>query len=424
MRVFRLTAILCVLGVAGCEDAVKPPPIAPSAPVSFQVATGKVAVGPIRIDLPDRRGIGTYYRNYDCWVRVRSIMNTDFPSSSTVGDQIRKTLAAAKLTVLPGTPVDAAAATGADYYISATVPTAHADLCINNVFNEGPADIDAQVAFSWKLISVKDHQTVFETNTSGTARSSDPNQKIDTGVLDAVADATKQLLQTVTVQQYLTFGKVVVPTPQSVAAGITPAGGLAPIPGSAPVAARLPATLEPILIPVKNARPDGTALNQAMTRGALVPFAVPGGPAGAGFVLGEGYVLTTASSLGNAVSVMITTAPGKTEEGRVLRRDADLDLALLKVDGALPSSLPLHPRRVAVGDKIYGIGAAGVITGSVAGTKAAGGSDLLKLPGAAIGGPVVDSAGNVIGVLQADGKWTSIGTVFRTLNLGAQLTDE
>ncbi|HVJ51398.1 MAG TPA: serine protease [Aliidongia sp.] len=427
MRVFRLTAVLCVLGLGGCGsgEGPKQPPIVPSAPVGFSVPTGKVALGPVKVELQPRRGIGTYYRNYDCWVRVRSIMDTDFPSGVQVGDQIRKTLTAAKLNVLPGTAADAAAATGADYYLVGTIPTAHADLCINNFFNEGPADIDAQVAISWKLISVADQQTVFETNTSGTARSSDPNQKIDTGVNDAIADATKQLLQTVTVQQYLTFGHVVVPTPpQPVVAGITPPGGLAPIPGTAQqVASRAPAVLEPILVPVKSARPDGSSLDQATTRGVLVSYSVPGHGDGKGFSLGEGFILTTASSLGDAVSVAVGVS-GKSVEGRVIRKDADLDLALLKVDGPLPAALPLHPRRVSVGDRVEGVSTGGIIIGSIAGTRAAGGTDQVKLPGAAAGGPVIDSAGNVIGVLHADGTWTSIGSVFRALNLGAQLTDE
>ena len=211
MRALKMTAILGLLSLAACGDPPKEPPIAPSAPVNFSVPTGKIAVGPVQVQLPDRRGIGTYYRNYDCWVRVRSIMNTDFPSSSSVADQIRKTLTAAKLTVVPGAPASASAATGADYYLTAVVPTAHADLCINNVFNEGPADIDAQVAISWKLVAVKGGQTVYETNTSGTARSSDPK------VLRRVALCTSSGISTLPIPVYafhaLTPGAAILTAP-------------------------------------------------------------------------------------------------------------------------------------------------------------------------------------------------------------------
>jgi S1-C subfamily serine protease len=428
MRLSRLTAILCVLGVAACGDAPKrEPQIKPSASVTFPGSSGKIALGPITVELPYRRGIGNYYRNYECWLRVRDVLDSDFPSSPVVANEVRNAIEAAKLTVLPGVSADIAAAakTGADYYITASLPAAHANLCINSVFNEGPADIDAQVTFAWKIFSAHDQKLVFETNTSGAGHAIDPNEKIDAGVAVAVEEATKQLLQTATVQQYLTFGHVVAPpVPQNAAAGVTPPGGLAPIPGTASSAARTPVTLEPILVPVKSARPEGAAIDQAAARGVLVSFAVPGGSGGTGFVLGDGFVLTTASSLGNAVSATLTPTPGKTVEGRVLRRDADLDLALLKIDGSLPSSLPIRPHRVAVGDKVYGIGGGGVVTGAVVGTKAAGGRDQVKLPGAAIGGPVIDGNGNVVGMLQADGQWVSIGVVFRALNLGAQLSDE
>jgi S1-C subfamily serine protease len=424
MRAFRLTTALFVLGIGGCSDIQKSPPIAPSAPVAFSVPTGKIAVAPIKIELPDRRGIGTYYRNVDCWVRVRNIMSTDFPSATAIAAEVRKTLQQAKLTVVPGAPADAASATGADYLLIAMIPTAHADLCIDNFFNDGPADIDAQVAVSWKLVSVRDKQVVFETNTSGTARASDPNQKIDTGVMGAVDDATKQLLQTVTVQQYLTFGHVVAPVMQASAGGIVPPGGQGPIPGSAPSPVRPAAVLGAILIPVKAARSDGATFDRAVTRQATLPFSVAGSKPGTGFVIGDGYVLTTASNLGDAVSVTFVPTPGKTAEGRVMRKDADLDLALLKVDEPLPSALPLQPRRVAVGDKVYGVAPSGVVAGTITATKSAGGHDQVKLDGASAGSPVLDGNGNVIGMLQPNGNWLSIGSVFRALNLGAQLSDE
>ncbi|MGB8840573.1 MAG: serine protease, partial [Aliidongia sp.] len=136
------------------------------------------------------------------------------------------------------------------------------------------------------------------------------------------------------------------------------------------------------------------------------------------------YVLTAASVIGDAVAAVITVSPGKSAEARLVRKDAELDVALLKTDEALPPALPLHPRRVAVGDKIFGVGQGGVVAGSVAATRASGGHDQAALDGAEPGGPVLDSSGNVIGLLQANGNYLSIGSAFRALNLGTQLTDE
>jgi len=136
-------------------------------------------------------------------------------------------------------------------------------------------------------------------------------------------------------------------------------------------------------------------------------------------------VLTSAAVVGDAVSVAVTTAAGKTAEGKLVRKDADLDVALLKTDETLPQPVPLHPRRSAIGDKIFGVGAGGVVSGSVTATRASNGHDQVALDGAAeIGGPVFDASGNVIGLLQANGNYLTIGSAFRALNLGTQLTDE
>jgi S1-C subfamily serine protease len=425
MRIFRLTTGLVVLALAACEPEPKQPPIPSAATVSFNVPTGKLAVAPIKVQLNWRNGIGTYYRNVDCWVRVRSIMPEDIPHYSQLTAEVQRALKQAQLTVIDGQPEDAAAATGADYLLIGTIPEAHADLCIDNFFNDGPADVDAQVAITWQLVSVRDKQVVFQTNTSGSARASDPKQHIDAGVMAAIDDATKQLLQTVTVQQYLTFGHVVTPSPQAVAAGgVVPPGGQAPIPAPPGSFVRPSATLSALLIPVKSARPEGTTLDRAAARAATVTVTPIAGRPGAGIVIGDGYVLTTASLIGDATSVVVVPAPGKTAEGRLVRKDADLDLALLKVDEALPEPLPLHPRRLAVGEKVFAVGTGGVVGGSITAIKATGGHDQAKFEGASVGGPVLDASGNVIGVLQANGNFMSIGSVFRALNLGAQLTDE
>jgi hypothetical protein len=424
MRLFRLTIFCFGLALAGCDTGTKLPPLPPASPVSFTVPTGKIAVAPLVSQLDPGRAIGTYFRNVDCWVFVRPTVPRDLPSVSQLTAAVQSTLKQSMLTVLPGMPGNAAEATGADYLLTGTIPQAHADLCIDNIWNEGPADIDAQVTIAWQLISVKDKQVLYQTTTTGAARASDPAQHIEAGVIAAVDEATRQLLQTATIQQYLTFGHVVTPTPVAVAGGVVPPGGQGPIPTPPGMAVRPAALLGAILVPVKPQRPDNAALDRTAARAATVMVAVPGGRPAAGIVIGDGYVLTAASVIGDAVAAMITVSPGKSAEARLVRKDAELDVALLKTDEALPPALPLHPRRVAVGDKIFGVGQGGVAAGSVAATRSSGGHDQAALDGAEPGGPVLDSNGNVIGLLQANGNYLSIGSAFRALNLGTQLTDE
>jgi|GEM_PF-6862543 S1-C subfamily serine protease len=424
MRIFCLTMVCSLLALTGCDSAPKQQPLPPAATVNFTMPTGKIAVAPLVSQLDPDRAIGTYFRNVDCWVFVRPTVPRDLPRSVELTAEVQSALKQAKLTVLPGTPADAAAATGADYLLVATMPQAHADLCIDNIFNEGPADIDAQVTIAWKLISVRDKQLLYQTSTSGAARASDPNQRVDAGVIAAVDEATKQLLQTVTFQQYITFGHVVTPAPAAVAGGVVPPGGQGPIPEPPGSTLHSAALLAPILVPVKSPRPDGAALDRAAASAATVQVAAIGSAPGAGIVIGDGYVLTTAGVIGDAVSVAVTTSPGKTVEGRLVRKDADVDVALLKVEEALPPALPLHPRRVAIGDKIFGVSLGGIVAGSVTATRLSGGRDRAALEGAETGGPVLDASGNVMGLLQAGGNYLSIGSAFRALSLGTQLTDE
>jgi S1-C subfamily serine protease len=357
-------------------------------------------------------------------VFVRPTVPRDLPNMMQLTSAVQSALKQSKLTVLPGTPADAAGAAGADYLLTGTIPQAHADLCIDNIWNEGPADIDAQVTVAWQLVSVKDKQVLYQTSTTGAARASDPGQRLDAGVVAAVDEATRQLLQTATFQQYLTFGHVVAPTLAAIAGGVVPPGGQGPIPAPPAAVMRPAAMLGAVLVPVKPQRPDSAALDRIAARAAIVPVAVPGGRPGSGIVIGDGYVLTTASTVGDAVAAVVMVSPGKAAEARLVRKDAELDVALLKTDETLPPALPLHPRRVAVGDKIFGVGHGGVVAGTIAAIRSSGGHDRVALEGAEPGGPVLDASGNVIGLLQADGNYLSIGSVFRALNLGAQLTDE
>jgi len=416
---------LLVLLLAACSEGTPPAPIQHAPLIRFTIPTGRIAVAPVTIELPPGRGIGSFSRNVDCWVHVRSIMPTDFPGGSVITDGIIRTLTGAGLKASSAPGSDLAAAGGADYLLVASVPVAHADLCIDSIFDAGPADIDAQVSLSWHLWSVRDRRVVYESTTTGTAHTVDPSQTIGSGVSAAVEDAARQLLQTAAFQQYLTYGKVITPPPAIEAApgasAPVPAGGAAPIP-TPPAGFQRPVvaeTLPPILIPVRAARAAGTAIDGAAAKAATIRA----GSNAAAFVLGGGYLLTATATL-DGVTAAIEAAPGRIVDARVIRRDDELGVALLKTDEALPAGLPIQPRRNAIGDAVFGIGAGGVIKGSVTGTRAAGGSDRVSLDASVPGSPVLDSAGNVIGLKLPKDGFVSIGLVFRALQLGVQPSEE
>ena len=429
MNFKQITAMLMVFGVAGCSalggDAPTPATSgAPAAalirttPIVFSQPTAKVAIAPVTINLPARRGLGSYTRNVDCWVYVRPIRDSDFPLGTPLTTEMRKALVGSKVDVVPGDKADVAAAQGADYLITGNVPIAHADLCINDFFNADPADVDAQVTVAWQVWSVRENRVIFQTTTTGTGSAKSPEQVITPAVLVAMGDATEQLLQSAAMQQYLTFGHPNLPpitTPAPVGQVAPPAGvalpGLVTAPGGAPAAAAAPVATTAVPILVSLPAPGGAS----DLKGGTVTIGKT-----AGFYVGsEGYVIASAAGVGAAASVSVTDGTGRSLQALVVRRADAAGLALLKIGAAPAATLPILPHRLAAGDKVTTLGASGTVSGAT-------GSDgrvPAKLAGAVTGAPVVDGAGNIVGVAEGGGSYLPIAAAFRALTLGVALTE-
>lgn len=436
MNLKTLSAALLAVGVAGCSTFGGSPSAPPAAggipavaaaavkttPVVFNQPTAKVAIAPVTIKLPERRGLGSYTRNVDCWVYVRPIRDSDFPPGAPLTIEMRKALVGSKVDVVEGERYDVAGAQGVDYLITANVPVAHADLCINDFFNADPADVDAQVTVAWQVWSVRENRVVFQTTTTGTGSAKSPQQVITPAVLLAMGDATEQLLQSAVMQQYLTFGhpnlpQVATPLPvgqlaapigQAPAPAAIPLPGLVTAPGGAPAPAPVPASALPILVTLPASGSSDLKAGTVMIGKS------------AGFYVGdEGYVITSAAAVGGAATVTVTDASGKSLPAQVVRRADTAGVALLKLAGAPASTLAILPHRLAAGDKVATLGA----SGSVAGAAGSDGKVPAKLAGASAGAPVVDGAGYIVGVAESNGSYLPIAAAFRALSLGVTLTE-
>jgi S1-C subfamily serine protease len=185
----------------------------------------------------------------------------------------------------------------------------------------------------------------------------------------------------------------------------------------APIA---PATLTPILVPVRPANPAGSTIDGAMAAAAVTTV----GEHGKGLLLGDGYVLTAASLVDSVTGVAVTLPSGASTTATMVRRDNTAGVVLLRVGDTSMPGQPIQPRHNAVGDIVYASGPSGLVKGSFTSTRSSAGFDAVKLAGVAVGSPVMDPAGNVIGLLLPDQHFVSIGVVFHTLQLGAQLTEE
>ncbi|MBM6405137.1 trypsin-like peptidase domain-containing protein [Phycicoccus sp. CSK15P-2] len=175
-------------------------------------------------------------------------------------------------------------------------------------------------------------------------------------------------------------------------------------------------------------RPQGSIANIAATAlPSVVTLRVEGadgGSTGSGWVYDDGgHVVTNnhvVASAGDRGNIVVVLANGEQVEGKVVGRDASYDLAVVEVTGADLAPLPLgRSADVVVGDEVIAVGAplgldSTVTTGIVSALDrpvTPGGDDDQSFinaiqtdaainPGNS-GGPLLDMAGNVIGVNSA-----------------------
>jgi S1-C subfamily serine protease len=134
------------------------------------------------------------------------------------------------------------------------------------------------------------------------------------------------------------------------------------------------------------------------------------GGSGSGFVVSEdGKVVTAEHVVSGSRYVKVTTGAGKECYGEVVASSKQRDLALVSVDCAGLTALPLARKRMAEGFEVFAVGTPlseklrfSVTKGVVSGIRKFDEleyiqSDVTVLPGSS-GGPLLDTAGNAVGV--------------------------
>jgi serine protease Do len=189
--------------------------------------------------------------------------------------------------------------------------------------------------------------------------------------------------------------------------------------------------------------PEIERLNAALTRlaeglkGALVQIRVnrpskeaesedrPRRAMGAGFIIhADGYVVTNAHVVEGATEVQVRMATGRRLKGKVIGRDARVDLALIKVESAerLPTLPVGNSDDLRVGEFVLALGhpfgleslvSFGIVSRKGASIGAAPPVDFIQTDAAVnpgnSGGPLVNMAGQVVGVNTMARRDGSIG---------------
>jgi serine protease Do len=132
---------------------------------------------------------------------------------------------------------------------------------------------------------------------------------------------------------------------------------------------------------------------------------------GSGFFIDSDMILTNQHVVDSAFSVKVDLYDGSTRTGRVLKRDAALDAALVKLDGEAASivALPVcQTNALRVGDPVVAVGnplslSNSVTQGIVSGFRRGTGRSLIQTdtainPGNS-GGPLLNQQGTVIGIV-------------------------
>ncbi len=133
---------------------------------------------------------------------------------------------------------------------------------------------------------------------------------------------------------------------------------------------------------------------------------------GTGFVIdSSGLILTNQHVVGSAFSVKVKLYDGSTQTGRVLKRNAAFDVALVKLEGDashIPALAIADLSTVKVGQEVVAIGnpiaySNTVTKGIVSGIRTIGSRDLIQTdvainPGNS-GGPLLNQQGAVIGIV-------------------------
>jgi serine protease Do len=159
---------------------------------------------------------------------------------------------------------------------------------------------------------------------------------------------------------------------------------------------------------------EQTVIRVARTATPTVVSVVRRGGSGSGVIIrSEGVILTNAHVVGNARTVEIRTADGRTLTGTVLGRDPEVDIAVVRVNATNLPAAPLGDSdRLEVGQIAVAIGnplglertvTQGVVSAVNRAPQGLSIETALIQTDAAInpgnsGGPLLDSAGRVIGI--------------------------
>lgn len=302
----------------------------------------------------------------------------------------------------------------AEYLVAGLVKTLKANICypLAGWGNTSEAKGEAYMKVDWQIYSRLDRKVVYELSTEGQGARTTAKDGQDIDIfIDAFAQATRNLLADKKFHDLVTQE----PAAQGISTK-TPTLVFGRPPYSGPIKDHI----------------------DEVTSNVVTVFAGDGHGSGF-FVDGKGHLLTNEHVVRTAEKATVRFGDGKEMVAKVLATDARRDVALLVAEGASAPGLPIQSREIKVGETVFAMGSpldeqfqSTLTKGVVSAFRTEDGypfiqSDVGVRPGNS-GGPLMDEAGNVIGIsdlaiVDASGDQTGlnlfipIGTALREMDI-------
>ncbi len=200
--------------------------------------------------------------------------------------------------------------------------------------------------------------------------------------------------------------------PSDPGAGTTVTAGLGPVPGG--TRGRRPESAAPAMVRIL------AAPGQA-SRPASATSGPPAAPRGLGFLVdGRGYVLTHVDVIRDGRGLEVELADGRTFLVKQVWRDSVAGIAVLWIDGRdLPALALGESTGLRVGDATALVGwptpsASPAVSATIRATGSLTGGNLAidaLIPPAAVGGPLINARGQVVGIASADARFMDGGSL-------------
>jgi len=179
------------------------------------------------------------------------------------------------------------------------------------------------------------------------------------------------------------------------------------------VTVEAPVVGEKIVLPAAARSNAPIASMMEQIRQAAVTIDLGAGHGSGFFISSDGWILTNAHVAKGSQSVKVVLSDGQSGFGRVVRVHRARDVALVKLDGVTAPALPLRAQPVAVTEEVFAVGTpidkklSGSVTRGIVSEVRTNRRNLTDIqadvaiqPGSS-GGPLLDAAGNVVGISYA-----------------------